>query len=748
MTEPRHSRRINWSLPAGLALVTLVVFLAWLGPELAPRDPLQENAILFTQGTHYVKPPVPAFTVPGFPLGADEYGRDIFSRLLWAVRPTLTIVLVVAALRLVIGLVIGLAAGWSNGRTGRVLESLISGSLALPVLFVALFTVAVLGPRTGVWAFAAGLALTGWAESARITRLQARTIKSQLFVEAARALGAESQEILARHVLPHIASLVWILLSFEVSSTLLSLASLGFLGYFINSAWIQVGDWTMMRTSGMPELGQMLSINPATAARQPWSMLFAGGLVFITVLGFNLVGEGLRLQAEIDIQKRRKGLLSQAVDQTSSWLQERIFDLQAALAQRAPLFAGAVLGLVILVGGYAVWRSQNPAEQVARLPQVGGSPWSADQHDPQGSLWTNDLGPENPALAWSFKAKGDFSGGPVIDARGMLYLAATDPALYALNSNGEPVWQVKLPASPVGYPALSASGSLYVVDATGGVSAYTGDGQQKWVVHGDGKPAISSPVVDAGETVYYATQTSLLAVNSSGRVLWKTEVPTYSINHGFLRLSADGNYLVYEDTITRASDGRPVVNKTFEPMDFYVIGTDANLYETTQETLNKLSLGESKPQLTSHARWNLRTLGVQSRFLSDSGLSPAGNIWLYYSSGYEYVKLVWLDGSGNLVNTIDFPYRPTNDTRNPSIVLKQARLIAFDKRERAYVCGVIYPNETREGKMECRAVKLTSASPTWRVGLGPAAGIAGGAVADGRLYLASGDGTLYALEDK
>src|SRR5688500_6076571 len=267
----------NWALWLGLVLVALVALVALVGPDVAPRDPLQETFIIEDFTGTWVKPPFKPFAVPGFLLGSDTFGRDLFSQLLWAVRPTLTLVLTAAALRLTAGLVVGLVAGWSHGRVGRLAGSAISGARSVPVLFVALFVITLLGVRYGVWAFILGLVLTGWADTARVLAEHTRGIKQRPYVEAARALGSSDSQLLYRHVLPQVMPLVWTMLAFEVSSALLATAALGFLGYFINSVWLPLGDWTGIRASGQPELGQLLATGFEMRA-SPWTMVMAGSV--------------------------------------------------------------------------------------------------------------------------------------------------------------------------------------------------------------------------------------------------------------------------------------------------------------------------------------------------------------------------------------------------------------------------------------------------------------------------------------
>ena len=145
-------RKVNWSLLIGSVIVFLVVVIAIVGPRIAPQDPNEEHAILQV-GEKWVIPPFNAFQVKGYILGSDEFGRDLLSRILFAVRPTLIMVIIVAMVRLFLGTLIGLGAGWSTGRIGRILDGLISAALSVPIFMVALAAIAMLGAEIGLLAF-------------------------------------------------------------------------------------------------------------------------------------------------------------------------------------------------------------------------------------------------------------------------------------------------------------------------------------------------------------------------------------------------------------------------------------------------------------------------------------------------------------------------------------------------------------------------------------------------------------------
>lgn len=252
---PSTPRRNNWFLYLGSLIVLLIISIAIFAPSFAPQDPLQVNRVLKVDGV-WQTPPFPAFKVSGFPLGSDRFGRDLLGRLLWAVRPTMTMVVVIAGLRMLIGIFVGMGSGWSRGLLGRMLESATAFALAVPVIIAALFVIAAVGAETGIWAFILGLGITGWAATARHVHEQVREIKGEDYIEAAQALGAAGGFIALRHVLRQVLPRTWMFLTSEISSTLMAVAGLGFLGYYLGGdVWIEFEDFVAARVSTIPEVG-------------------------------------------------------------------------------------------------------------------------------------------------------------------------------------------------------------------------------------------------------------------------------------------------------------------------------------------------------------------------------------------------------------------------------------------------------------------------------------------------------------
>ena len=158
----------NYPLWIGLSLTSLFLLVAVFGPRLAPHDPVAIITDVFRIGGRAYVPsvqPVPPLTVEQFALGTDIGGRDLFSRLLWAVRPTLILCFIITALRIALGLVLGLAAGWFGGAISRLIEIVIDVSLAVPILLFALAVISFVGDHE-LRTFVLALVTTGWAGTA------------------------------------------------------------------------------------------------------------------------------------------------------------------------------------------------------------------------------------------------------------------------------------------------------------------------------------------------------------------------------------------------------------------------------------------------------------------------------------------------------------------------------------------------------------------------------------------------------
>lgn len=717
---------VNWSLLLGSLIVLLVLGVAIWGPRVAPRDPLEENSVIRVGG-EWMRAPFGPFAVPGFPLGTDDLGRDLLSRLLWAVRPTMIIVTVAALARMALGTLAGVAAGWSVGRVGRGLDALIGSALAVPIFFVALAVIALLQTRWGTWAFVLGLTLTGWAETARLVRERTRIVKTQTFIEAARAVGGSDVGIVARHVLRQIAPLLWVLFSFEVSSVLLTIAGLGFIGYFVGGqVWIMVTDFVARRETGYPDLGQMLQKDYGELLTGPVETFAAGGTVFLIVLGFNLLGEGLRQQASMEVVRRRT-LFSVLSNRAGAWGEDVL--LPTVRRNRPLVFAG--LAVVVLAAGGAWWRARPepaPEEPLVALEIPGGHLWASGRGDPYGSRWRDVVGPSNPTIQWSYAAPGGFAGGPAVAGDGTLYLTGRDNKLIALNGDGSLRWESPLPQTPVGSPALGLEGEIYVADALGHLTAFNPDGSLRWQFEQAGTLAAGAgPIVAPDGTIFYTVGPSVQAVSAEGEGLWQS-IATRGPKRQPPSLSPDGRLVFLDEGALYTEDGRTLEGPQVEEANpvQYMVGGDGWSYLRRDDFVMQWRLGQDDIEPLNTAFWER---GQFAYILpADAGITRSHIAWLIHWNQAQDARFIWLDTQKNvMVGSAITPHRPTS-------------VISLDRNNVAYVCGL-----NRTVGPECMAVALGAPAPAWQLRLPQGSDVVGGALTEGRLYVTMTDGFLHAL---
>ena len=228
----------------------------------------------------------------GHPLGTDEVGRDLLSRLLRGGQVSLAVGLLTALLAAVIGTAIGVAAGYRGGLIDAVLMRFTDGVIALPLLPLLIVLGALDPAKLGLSPDAfksdfAGLAriviiiaLVGWTTVARLVRAATLTIRVQDYVRSAEAMGARPLRIMTRHILPNVVSPLIVATTLSVGNIILLESALSFLGLGVQPP--------------MPSWGNMLTAALAQMASNPWLAIWPGAMIFITVLAFNLVGDGLQ----------------------------------------------------------------------------------------------------------------------------------------------------------------------------------------------------------------------------------------------------------------------------------------------------------------------------------------------------------------------------------------------------------------------------------------------------------------------
>jgi ABC-type dipeptide/oligopeptide/nickel transport system permease subunit len=249
----------------GLILVIVLALISLIGPFVV-QDPLDTSGISKEAPTNQHL------------FGTDNLGRDVLARVVYGIRLSLFIGIVVTLIETFVGIAIGAIAGWRRGWVDSVLMRFVDILLGVPYLVLALAMVTVIGQ--GVPAVILTLAATAWLQTARNVRagfLQARETE---YVEAAKAVGVPSRRIMARHILPNVFQPVVVLAAVGVGTAILAEAALSFLGVGVKKP--------------QPSLGLMISESQKDFASAPHLLIFPGVAIALTVLGFLLVGDGLR----------------------------------------------------------------------------------------------------------------------------------------------------------------------------------------------------------------------------------------------------------------------------------------------------------------------------------------------------------------------------------------------------------------------------------------------------------------------
>jgi ABC-type dipeptide/oligopeptide/nickel transport system permease subunit len=255
------------SAALGAVLVGLFILIAILAPVIAPYAPDKTNFLALRQ------PPSAMHW-----LGTDEIGRDILSRVMYGGIASLYAGVVSVVIALAIGLPVGLAAGWFGGWIDAIISRATDALLAVPFLILAIAFAAVLGPSLTNAMIAIGLSQV--PIFIRLTRGQVLAVKAEDFVEGARAVGVPNMLILVRHITPNITAPLLVQATLTTATSIIAEASLSFLG--------------LGQQPPAPSWGSMLNTAKNFLEQAPWMSLSPGAAICLVVLGFNLLGDGLR----------------------------------------------------------------------------------------------------------------------------------------------------------------------------------------------------------------------------------------------------------------------------------------------------------------------------------------------------------------------------------------------------------------------------------------------------------------------
>ncbi|MFV2043481.1 MAG: ABC transporter permease [Anaerolineales bacterium] len=269
-------RRSTLSI-AGLAIVASIILVAIFAPAIAPF-PEDIDSVNFEQ---VFQPPSAKH-----PFGTDEVGRDIMSRVIFGTRISLALGIAVLVIALLIGVPLGLVAGYMGGLIGTVIMRTTDIFLSIPPLVLALAVSAVLTPTLENMVFA--IAFAWWPWYTRIVQGLVLSIKEESFVESARSVGASPLNIVFREILPNIMSILIIKVTLDIGYAILTGAVLGFLGLGVRPP---IPEWGTMTSNGRIYLPALW-----------WLTTFPGLAIFVTVLGFNLLGDGLRDALDVELE--------------------------------------------------------------------------------------------------------------------------------------------------------------------------------------------------------------------------------------------------------------------------------------------------------------------------------------------------------------------------------------------------------------------------------------------------------------
>jgi peptide/nickel transport system permease protein len=254
---------------AGAVIVLLLYLVAVFAPLLTPHDPIEHGDI---PRMRYLPPSA------DHPFGTDKFGRDIYTRVLYGSRISLAISFLAVSISVLVGSIIGAAAGYFGGFIDSILMRIVDSLMAIPRLFLLLTCVALFSGS--LWLIVLLLGATGWMATARLVRGQVLSLRSKDFVRAAEALGAGDRRIVFRHLLPNTLTVIIVSATLRIGGIILTEAALSFLGLGVPPP--------------TPSWGQMIFEGREALLAAWWVSAFPGLVIAVTVIGYNLLGDGLR----------------------------------------------------------------------------------------------------------------------------------------------------------------------------------------------------------------------------------------------------------------------------------------------------------------------------------------------------------------------------------------------------------------------------------------------------------------------
>jgi ABC-type dipeptide/oligopeptide/nickel transport system permease subunit len=267
----------------GFVILAVVILSVVLADLVSPHSPVEIDL------DSSLQPPSASH-----PFGTDAFGRDVLTRVLHGGRVSIGIGLAARALSLLLGLIAGTVAGYSGSKIDSLLMRLADVTFAFPTLLLLIAIMAVVTP--GIWALCLALGVVGWAAMARLVRAQVISVRERAYVQAARAAGAGHLKLIARYILPQVASPLIVVFTLGLGMTIMAESSLSFLGLGIPPP--------------SPSWGGMISAGIPFMRSAPWLTFFPGLVLTLTICSINLVGDGLRDAIDPRMVIPRQGIRS------------------------------------------------------------------------------------------------------------------------------------------------------------------------------------------------------------------------------------------------------------------------------------------------------------------------------------------------------------------------------------------------------------------------------------------------------
>jgi peptide/nickel transport system permease protein len=251
----------------GCGIVALLFFVSFLAPGMAPYDPGAidlKNVLAPPSGDHWC--------------GTDQLGRDVMSRMIWGARISLKVGFVATGLAILIGMILGAVAGYYGGWIDALIMRFVDVMLCFPTFFLILAVIAFLEPS--IWNIMIVIGLTGWMGVTRLVRADFISLRERDFVRAARAIGASDARIIFMHILPNALASILVSATLGIAGAILTESALSFLGIGVQPP--------------TPSWGNILTAGKDNIDIAWWLSLYPGLAILITVVGYNLLGEGIR----------------------------------------------------------------------------------------------------------------------------------------------------------------------------------------------------------------------------------------------------------------------------------------------------------------------------------------------------------------------------------------------------------------------------------------------------------------------